>query len=192
MAQRDDLRIGKVFKKDLIRYYKKTMQTQWFDEFSSNSIVLFKKMRNQEEPKSLFYDLSTETKSVYDWINDSSMEPLEELSGGSYKIGDLIKKPMFLAFMNREHPEYGKASIELYNTLTKIAPLYPQFIFMFTEETNNESKKRYLGITWKEEVSCTIYFSRNHVFKIKPLVLHELNNWNQSFILILYRFYQVI
>lgn len=161
LAIRDDLRIAKVTKKDLVQEYREERGKEWFGEFSSNSLVLFKKMRDEKPPKTLFYDLSTETSPVYDWINQESLEPFDELSGGSYKIGDLIKKPMFLAFLDRTHPKYGAESIVLYSHLTQIAPEYPQFIFMFSESSQNEAKKRYLGITWKEEPALALNYIRS-------------------------------
>jgi len=186
LAVRDDLRIGKVSKRDLVKKYKLKMDSEWFDEFSSSSVVLIKKQRDTNKPKSIFYDLSSETSSVYDWINDESLEPLEELSGGSYKIGDLIKKPMFLAFINRKNPEYAEKSNDLYNNLSKIAPLYPQFIFMFTEDSKNEAKKRYLGVYWKEEPALALNYmqgSGSIVFpRKKPLTITNIKQFINSYI----------
>ena len=117
-------------------------------------------MKAKPYSKQLLYDMSIQTKPLYNWINEVSIEPLEELSGGSYKIGDLISKPMFLIFLNRNHPKYSNQSIELYDILLKIAPQYPIFLFMYTEESQNENKKRYLGITWKEEPSMALNYMR--------------------------------
>ena len=160
LAIRDDLRVAKVSKKELIKNFKKEKGNEWFGEYSPTSIVLFKKMRTSPSTKHAVYDLSTQTTPLYNWINNVSIEPLEELSGGSYKIGDLINKPMFLVFLNRNHSKYGSESIELYNILLKITPQYPQFLFMFTEERHNENKKRYLGITWREEPSMALNYMR--------------------------------
>jgi hypothetical protein len=166
--------------------YKEKMGYEWFGEFSSNSLVLFKKIPNKGTPATLFYDLSTETTPIYDWINDASLEPLEELSGGSYKIGDLVKRPMFLAFLNRNHPQYGEKSIDLYEKLKNIAPLYPQFLFMFTEEINNQSKKRYLGIYWKEEPSLAVNYMKGSgaiVFpRKKPFTEENIRSFIDSYI----------
>lgn len=43
LAIRDDLRIAKVINPKLVRKYKKDHKLDWFGEFSSNSIVMFRR-----------------------------------------------------------------------------------------------------------------------------------------------------
>ena len=158
LAIRDDLRIGKVTNKELVEYYKYKLGSEAFDEYSSNSLVMFKRT-SLNKPKVTYFDLSSETSSYFDWINENSLEPLEKLTGDSYKIADLMKKPMFITFLDREHSKYGKKSIELYDILSnKIAPAYPQYIFMYTEDTKSDTKRRYLGITWNELPSMALNY----------------------------------
>lgn len=124
-------------------------------------MVLFKKIRDSTVPAHQFYDLTGDGEDMFVWINEASLQPLEELSPESYKIGDTVKKPMYLAFINRKHPKYAEKSLDLYEKLTEIAPKYPQFIFMFTEDTENVAKKRYLGINWKEEPAMAMNYMKS-------------------------------
>lgn len=84
--------------------------------------------------KMLSYDLSSEIGSYYDWINLKSLEPFDQLDGGSYTIADLIKRPMFIIFLDRQSGKYGKQSIEVFDLISnKIALAYPEYIFMYNE-----------------------------------------------------------
>ena len=73
---------------------------------------------------------------------------------------------MFIAFINREDQKSKNKSLDLVEKLEEIAPQYPQFIFLFTEDSLNESKKRYLGITWNEEPALAL----NHMQSIESIV----------------------
>ncbi|CAI2386410.1 unnamed protein product [Moneuplotes crassus] len=162
---REDLRVARITTKQLKSAYH-FLSNDLELNMERNSIVLVKKMRDKEYPVASVYDLNTQTTPIVTWINQESLEPLEELSPESYKIVNTIQKPMFLVFINREHERYKEQSLELYERLTYIAPNYPQFIFMFTEDTENYSKKRYLGITWKEEPAMAL----NHMQSVDTIV----------------------
>lgn len=162
---REDLRVARITKKQLQNGYKFLSNVLELN-MQANSIVLFKSIRDADYPVASIYDLSDRNLPLIEWINEESLEPLEELSPESYKIVNTIQKPMFLAFINRNHSQYGEKSLDLYHKLTRIAPSYPQFIFMFTEDTQNDYKKRYLGITWKEEPAMAL----NHMQSIDTIV----------------------
>ncbi|CAI2361603.1 unnamed protein product [Moneuplotes crassus] len=156
---REDLRVAKVTDKKLVTKYKKMYNLEWFSEVSSNSIVMIKKDHDRSSPIIKYYDLNTQTELFTEWINQNSLEPLEEISGFSFKIISHLKKPMFMAFVNRNHKEYGKESVQLLKILEEIAPKYPQYIFTFTEEDRYRDTKKELEITWDEEPSLSL----NHV-----------------------------
>jgi len=175
LGNREDLRIAKV-SKSLLKGAKQHLIKTTKIDINDNSLVLVLKVRDSDFPSFKTYDFSTESSLVYGWINEKSLEPLEELSPDAFKIVNLGERPMFLAFINREDQRYKEKSLDLYNKLTEIAPQFPQFVFMFTEDTQNESKKRYLGITWKEEpamalnsaeISDPIVFPRRRPFTKK-------------------------
>lgn len=144
LADRDDLRIAKVTNPKLVKKYKEKYANEWFPKFSSNALIMFKKESIIKDQIIHNYDLLTQTENFVTWISEKSLEPLEELSGITFRIVPLLKKPMFLAFINRTHPEYGAESVQLHNTLRELAKDFPQFIFTYTEEdrfrANKESK----------------------------------------------------
>lgn len=142
LANREDLRIAKITNPSLVSAYKSRYNLEWFHDTSTNSMVIFKKDFNRSNKIIKFFDLNSETEVFTDWITAHSIEPLEELSGSAFKIISYQKKPMFIAYLNRNHSEYGSESNELYHTLEKLAPKYPQYIFTFTEEDRYRETKK--------------------------------------------------
>ena len=141
LALREDLRIAKITNPNIVKEYKKLYNFKWFSEVSSNSIVMFKKDRNKSENIVKFYDLNTETNIPKNWISENSIENLEELSGSTFKIITLLRRSIFIAFLNRTHSEYGEESLQLYNILEKIGGNYPGFAFTYTEEDRYRENK---------------------------------------------------
>lgn len=142
LANREDLRIAKVTNPSLVSDYKSRYNLEWFHDTSTNSMVIFKKDFNRSNKIIKFFDLNSETEVFTDWITANSIEPLEELSGSAFKIISYQKKPMFIAYLNRNHSEYGSESNELYHTLEKLAPKFPQYTFTFTEEDRYRETKK--------------------------------------------------
>lgn len=142
LSDREDLRVAKVTNPDLVTEYKKMYDLEWFSEISSNSIVMLKKDYQRSDLITYSYDLNIETMMMEDWINEKSLEPLEEVSGFAFKIISQLKKPMFMAFINRDHPEYGKESVELFHILEDIAKDYPGYIFTYTEDDRYRETKK--------------------------------------------------
>jgi hypothetical protein len=64
-GNRDDLRVGIVTDRKLVKLYKDTYGLEWFPSLSSNCIVLFKQGRE----KNRIYDLQTEQLNVKMWLN---------------------------------------------------------------------------------------------------------------------------
>lgn len=142
LSDREDLRIAKVTDKKLVQRYKKHHNLEWFSDLSSNSIVMIKKDYDRPNDIVKYYDLNTDTQMLTDWVNENSLEPLEEVSGFSFKIISQLRKPMFMAFVNRDHPEYGQESVELLKILEEVAPKYPNYIFTYTEEDRYRDTKK--------------------------------------------------
>ena len=142
LSSREDLRVAKVTNSKIVADYKKKYNLEWFSSVSSNSLVMFKHDHNRSEVPPKFYDLNTDTQLFNEWISDNSIQALEEVSGFSFKIISHIKKPMFMAFIDRKHPEYAEESLQLYHILEEIAPNYPQYIFTYTEEDRYRATKK--------------------------------------------------
>lgn len=141
LSTREDLRIAKVVNPKIVRDYKKMHGNSWFSEVSSNSIVMVKKDQHREKIVK-FYDLNTETLPLTDWISKNSIEGLEELSGSAFKVISHLKRSIFIAFVNRTHPEYGPESVQFVKILEEIGGQYPGFVFTFTEEDRYRENKK--------------------------------------------------
>jgi hypothetical protein len=142
LASREDLRIAKVTNPSLVSEFKTKYNIEWFHDSSSNSMVMFKKDANRPEKIVKFFDLNSETEVFTDLITSNSIEPLEELSGSAFKIITYMKKPMFIAYLSRNHSEYGTDSVALFHVLEKVALRYPQYTFTYTEEERYKDTKK--------------------------------------------------
>ena len=151
LSMREDLRVARITNPKIVKEYKSKYRTKWFSDVSSNSIVSFVRNKNQDKVITHFYDLSMENEDLGVWINNVSIEPVEELFAPSIKITTLRNKPMFTAYVNRTHPKYGKDSKELLQKLNEIAKDYTQYQFTFTEDEMWKKKKEEVGIQWEEE-----------------------------------------
>mmetsp|Transcript_45681 Transcript_45681/g.33399 ORF Transcript_45681/g.33399 Transcript_45681/m.33399 type:complete len:174 (+) Transcript_45681:582-1103(+) len=68
LAVRDDLRIAYVTDRDLVNDYKQKYNHKWFEQYSHNSIVLFK-----ESGEYFYYNVEDSTADIGDWINKMSL-----------------------------------------------------------------------------------------------------------------------
>lgn len=150
---RDDLRIAKVTDLELIKYYKFDKQYKWFESDSLNSIVVFSKGENPIQ----FYDLSTESKDIFNWINMASIDKVENMTVQSLQIMENMNMPLFLAFIDREHSKYGPQSISLLNSLKDLKSQYPHYLFGFFENHKFDYLKPKIDIDWEELPALGLY-----------------------------------
>jgi hypothetical protein len=101
-AKRDELRIGMVTDKKLIKKYKANHGTLWFPEGSYSTIVLkrydgktFNHDPLQGEPALGF---------VY-WINKKSIKEVEEMSTESFRVFELARQPIVVAFVDMKNKD---------------------------------------------------------------------------------------
>lgn len=161
LTKREDLRIAKVTNPKLVAEFKKKYGRKWFGDTSSNSIVAIVKNKDDKNAKTFVYDLSVDTKLIEKWINEVSLQPVEELSGSVIKITSYVQKAMFTAFIDRSDPAIEEESNNVYKRLNEIAKNFPQYQFTYTEDPNMKEKKEECGITWEEEPSLAL----NNFFK---------------------------
>mmetsp|Transcript_7003 Transcript_7003/g.6186 ORF Transcript_7003/g.6186 Transcript_7003/m.6186 type:complete len:616 (-) Transcript_7003:23-1870(-) len=147
---REDLRVAKITNPKIIEEIKRKNK-DWFGDMSSNSVVAYVKNFDENQPKIQFYDLNIDSELFKIWMNNVSIEPVEELLGTSMKIISFMHKGMFTAFVNRKSSKTGKESKELIKNLKEIAKHYPHYQFTFTEDKTFKEKKGDLGISWNEE-----------------------------------------
>ena len=142
LASRDDLRIARVSSKNVISDLKDKYGLEWFNDDSSNMMLLIKKDMNNSKLITKKYDFTLEVKPMAEWISEASLEPLEELSGTSFKIISRIKRPMIIAFIDRDHYKYGAESVQAYNAIKQVALENPFYVFTYTEEDRYRATKK--------------------------------------------------
>ena len=166
LARRDDLRVAKITNPEIVKKFKTKFGRDWFGDFKSDAILLFKK--GDEKTNLRKYDLSTDTKNLYIWLNEESLEKFDEITGTSFKIMEFLNKPMLVAYMDRQHAIYGKESRRLYEMLKRIANDYTKILISFSEIDQYRSQKIQMGITWNEEPAIGVHNISNKGIPIYP------------------------
>ena len=136
------------------------MGLQWFGPLSNNTIVLFKKKFETDDDEVSSYDLSYDSTSIFEFINTKSLQSCrnysnfyigDNLNAFSQRILRLVSKPMFVAFINKRHSQYGELSKQLYEMLKQLSQNFPQIVFTYLEGRDFKEKKREMGIVWDDE-----------------------------------------
>ncbi len=56
---------------------------------------------------------------------------MEELDNESYRVQELIRQPMFIAFVDFKDPRYAKDSFKVIEILKEVAPKYSHLVGFF-------------------------------------------------------------
>jgi hypothetical protein len=107
LASRENLRVGLVTN---LRLVKKMKSGPWgprlFNQISMSSLVL-----RRYDGAIRVHDITGEDHiSFHGWINKQSLKDVEELTNEAYRIQELLRQPMFIAFVDFTDPRYSKAS----------------------------------------------------------------------------------
>lgn len=96
-AKREELRVGIVTDKKLIKKYRANHGTLWFSEGSYSSIVL-----KRYDGKVFYHDvlLGNPPIGFLHWINRKSIRDVEEMSGDLFRVYELCKMPIVIAFVD--------------------------------------------------------------------------------------------
>ncbi|CAI2368273.1 unnamed protein product [Moneuplotes crassus] len=164
---RDDLRIAKIVNKDLVMEYKEEMGTKWFDEGSTNSMVVFSSSKASGSPLN-YYDLSSETVHLSYWINSASIEHLEKMNVFSVQIMESMHMPMYVAFVDVKKKKYVERSNQLLQVIRKVAYDYPYFLFGYFDNNSYDAKKNLIGIEGEEMPQFALFNPPNNVTVVFP------------------------
>ena len=122
--KRDDLRIGVVYDRKIIKKYKSQYGNSWFGDAQYNGLVLMR-----HDGMYFRYNFLEDTYPLSFWINKKSMKSIEPLSSFTFRLFELVRQPMMIAFVDFESPvkKARKLSAELVNNiLPEVAPAYFQ------------------------------------------------------------------
>mmetsp|Transcript_4139 Transcript_4139/g.3464 ORF Transcript_4139/g.3464 Transcript_4139/m.3464 type:complete len:508 (+) Transcript_4139:259-1782(+) len=171
LSERTDLRVGIVTDPELVKNYKTTMGPHWFNDTSSNSIVIFRE-KPEENQRQRFYDIEGDDYNLKTWISFSSLDDVERLTQYSARIMQELSMPIFIALLPENHLE-DEASIELMKGLRTCAYIFPEVLLSFTNDTDDLYLREHMTIIWKElpslglltnEGMLPVNFPRNQPF----------------------------
>lgn len=184
-ALRKDLRIAIVTDHKTIKRFKARYGSLYFPDGAHTSIVL---KRNDE--KTFMYDLmshSSEPLNMNYWINRKSIGDVTEMTSASFKIFELCRKPILIAFVDFEHEKKGirDASIKTVEIMKKVAPSYFHgVIFAYADNTVYKHTRKNLGITHNKVPAISINANEQRVTPFpdnKPLSKKNLHTWVDRF-----------
>jgi len=184
-ALRKDLRIGIVTDGKAIKRFKTRFGSLYFPEGAHTSIVL---KRNDE--KIFMYDLMAsngEPLNMNYWINRKSLGDVIEMTQSAFKVFELVRLPILIAFVDFEHEKKSirEASIKTVEILKKVAPSYYKgILFTYASNTDYKHTRKNLGITHNKIPAISINANEQKVTPFpsdKPLSKKNLHTWVDQF-----------
>ncbi len=142
------MRIGLVTDKKIIKKYKAQYGSSWFQEGSSSTLVL-----KRYDGRYFSYDLLSDNpnSSLMFWINKKSLRDVEEMSVDSFKVFEMVRKPVVIAFvdMNSKDKKVRQDSIRLVDeVLTEVAPaFFHGVVLTYADNTKFYKHRKLLGLT---------------------------------------------
>ena len=159
LNSRLELRIAKVVKPDIVMNFKKKMGDIFFKNNTSNAIVLLKHNKSSKSDIKIYAsDISSKSINYFNWINERSLEPIEEMNTFTFKIINMIRRPFFIAFLSNVTNAASFKSDTLLSSLTKITSEDPSLQVLYTYNDFYKSKKKMFGIAWDAEPSISFVF----------------------------------
>jgi hypothetical protein len=128
LSTRDNLRMGLVDNQRLVRKLKAGKYgPKLFPPVSMSSLVL-----RRYDGMIKLHDVNTDDfVSPHFWVNKHSIKEVEELNTETYRIMELIRQPMFLAFVDFLDPRWQKDSYKAVQVLKEVAPKYSHVVSFF-------------------------------------------------------------
>jgi hypothetical protein len=167
LAYRDDLRVGKIIDPSIVKHYKHKMGEKWFDKDSLNSIVVFTKDKSDQDMLN-YYSLAMDDLDMKFWINAASLGFIDKITELSLQIMEPMYMPIFIAFINKTHPNYGYDSILMMETLARVILNYPQFLFGYWDDSFLDFKKKDMGVTTDKLPVLALYNGPQNTHVIFP------------------------
>jgi hypothetical protein len=146
-AKRDDLRVSMVTDKKLIKKYKANYGTLWFPEGAYSSIVL-----KRYDGRTFYHDLLTGNPPMgfMFWINKKSVRDTEEMNPDTFRIFEMIRQPIVVAFVDlkSQDKEVARESIKLVDeVLPEVAPaFFHGLIIAYADNTLYNKHRKILGL----------------------------------------------
>lgn len=169
----------------IIKKYKAKYGTLWFPEGAYSSVVL-----KRYDGQTYYADLLGDQPTVWHyWINKKSIKPVEEMDTDTFRIFELIRQPVVIAFvdLNSKDKKVFKASQNLVdNILPKVAPaFFHGAVIAYADNNQYKQHRKMLGVTTSKTPALTI---NNNEQKVLPfpdnLEMNEdnISKWLSDFV----------
>lgn len=144
----------------------------------------------RDDGRTFMYDLmgaNNEPLNMNYWINRKSLADVVEMTPSSFKVFELVRKPILIAFVDFEHEKKAirDASIKTVELLKKVAPTYFHgIIFAYASNTDYKHTRKNLGITHNKVPAISINANEQRVTPFpsdKPLSKKNLHTWVDQF-----------
>lgn len=143
---REDLRVAYVTDKTLIKKMKRK-HPDWFEKVGFSSLVL-----KRYDGRIVKFDITSGDKLEYaNWINKSSMKPVEEYSNVVQRQYEMLRQPILMAFTDSSTKEGLRKTNSAIRVFEKIQPKYSHVIgFVHTDISKwADSRLKTYGISKK-------------------------------------------
>ena len=156
LNSRSELRVARVIKPDIVSQYKQRKGDKFFVNNTSNLIALGKHNKADPSPTKFYVsDISAKNLIYSTWINEKSIEQVEELNIYTFKIINFIKKPFFVTFLSNATNASSFKSSQTLGFLKQIASETPSIQVLYTYNDFYKSRKAMFGITWSSDPSLS-------------------------------------
>ena len=121
------------------------------------------------------------------WVNRKSLNDVTEMTQSSFKVFELVRRPILIAFVDFEHDKKGirEASRKTVEILKKVAPSYFHgMLFTFASNIDYKHTRKNLGITHNKIPAISINANEQRVTPFpsdKPLSKKNLHTWVDQF-----------
>lgn len=179
ISHRNDLRVGLVVNRELIKHFKKVYEGSWFNTHSWNSVVL------KRAEKTMFLDLSLLSEHLEVFMLYNTVPLAEELSINNTAIIAKISTPIMLFFIDTSF------ILENYVTQLKFIEMIAKdyvgkYVFMYLDGNTKTKTKEMFGLKKDMQTpNFVIMYISSNKFKNTPesfaycdIFIHKFLNKN--------------
>jgi len=165
-AKREELRIGVVYDKKIIKKYKAKYGSTWFSDVTYTTLIV-----KRYDEQVFFFDYINGNPSItpHFWINKKSIKEVEQINQDTFRLFELIRQPIIIAFVdfNTEESKVRKNSIKLVDEVMKeVAPaFFHGAIFAYADNNEYFKYRKIMGITHSKVPAISI---NNNEQKVVP------------------------
>lgn len=162
ISHRNELRIGIVTNRDLIRHFKSIYEGSWFNVHSWNSIVL------KRDDKTMFLDLSLLNEHLEIFMIYNTIPYVDEVATNNTQLIAKISTPLMLFFIDTSYilPNYY-TQLKFIEHLSK--EYVGKYVFMYLDGNTKTKTKELFGLTKEMNIpNFVVLYIRSNKIKHTP------------------------